>query len=105
LNPHALLFNEGPPFDGGDPDTQMAAPSACQNIDYSCYISGNPDAKLVSPATVHHPDAPPPGGCGFSLNSSTDIADHTSPSSVFDWNFDMLTLGSGLTADNSTMYV
>lgn len=117
LQPHALLFNEGPPFDGVDPNTQMVAPPPRQSIDYSCFISGNPDAKLVSPAasTVDHPDAPPLGGCAFSLLdpcAGADIADpdhtfHSPPhSSLFDWpSFDMLTLGSGPTADETGIYV
>lgn len=111
LHPHALLFNEGPPFDGIIPNTQIVAPPPRQStIDYSCFISGNPDAKLTSPAsTVDHSDAPHLGGCAFSLDPCADITDHTfhsSPSSLFDWaSFDMLTLGSGPIADEATIYV
>ncbi|KAH9060761.1 hypothetical protein EDB87DRAFT_1613938 [Lactarius vividus] len=109
LNPHALLFNEGPPFDGVDPNGQIVAPSR-ESIDYSCFISGNPDAKLVSPAasSVDHPDAPPLGGCAFSLDPCADIADHTfhSSPSLFDWvNFDMLTLGPGPVTDDTAIYI
>ena len=115
LQPHALLFSEGPPFDGIDTDTQMVEPPTRQSVDYSCFISGNPDAKLVSPApSVDHPDAPPLSGCAaFSLDPCADIADpdytfHSSPhsSSIFDWaSFDMLTLGSGPSADETGIYV
>jgi hypothetical protein len=117
LNPHAFLFNEGPPFDGVDPNTQMVVtPPLRQSIDYSCFISGNPDAKLVSPAPTvasDHPDAPPLGcGSAFLLDPCVDITDHTfhsSPplsSSLFDWvSFDMLTLGSVPIADETAIYV
>jgi len=111
LQPHALLFTEEPPFDGIDTDTQIVESPQCQSVDYSCFISGNPDAKLVSPMpAVDHPDAPTVSGCAFSLDPSTDIADHTfhslsHSSSLFDWaSFDMLTLGSGSSADETTIY-
>ncbi|KAN0138537.1 hypothetical protein V8E53_003525 [Lactarius tabidus] len=112
LQPHALLFNEEPPFDGIDTDTQIVESPQRQSIDYSCFISGNPDAKLVSPTpTADHPDAPTLSGCAFSLDPCTDIADqsfHSSlhSSSLFDWaSFDMLTLGSGPSADETSIYV
>jgi hypothetical protein len=113
LQPHALLFTEGPPFDGINPDTQIVEPPPHQSIDYSCFISGNPDAKLVSPAsTIDRSDAPPlSAGCAFSLDPCADVADptfHSSPnlSSLFDWaSFDMLTLGSGPSADENAIYV
>ncbi|KAF8272388.1 hypothetical protein EI94DRAFT_1718519 [Lactarius quietus] len=112
LQPHALLFTEGPPFDGIDTNGQIIEPASRESIDYSCFISGNPDAKLVSPTpTVDHPEAPPLNGCAFTLDPCADIADHTfhsSPhsSSFFDWaSFDMLTLGSGPSADEASIYV
>ncbi|KAH9075701.1 hypothetical protein EDB83DRAFT_2351859 [Lactarius deliciosus] len=111
LTPHALpLQLRVPPFDGVDPNGQIVAPPPCQSIDYSCYISGNPDAKLVAPAasSVDHPDAPPLGGCAFSLDPCADIADHTfhSSPSLFDWvNFDTLTLGPGPIADDTAIYI
>jgi len=112
LQPHALLFTEGPPFDGVNPDTQIVEAPPRESIDYSCFISGNPDAKLVSPAsTIDRPDAPPLSGCAFSLDPCADVADptfHSSPhlSSLFDWaSFDMLTLGSGPSADETAIYV
>lgn len=110
LNPHVFLFNEGPPFDGVDPNGQIVAPPPRQSIDYTCFISGNPDAKLVAPAasSVDHPDALPLGGRAFSLDPCADIADHTfhSSPSLFDWvNFDMLTLGPGPIADDTAIYI
>ena len=112
MQPHALLFTEEPPFDGIDTDTQIVETLPHESIDYSCFISGNPDAKLVSPApAVDQPDAPTLSGCAFSLDPSTDITDQTfdsSPhsSSLFDWaSFDMLTLGSDSSADETSIYV
>ena len=113
LNPHAFLFNEGPPFDGADdPNTRIVvAPTPRQSIDYSCFISGNPDAKLVPPAPTVASDAPPLSGSTFSLDPCADIADHTfhsSPphlSSLLNWaSFDMLTLDSANIAGDTAIY-
>jgi hypothetical protein len=48
LQPSALLFYEEKK-DGLDPDTEMFPPPQREDIDYSRFISGNPNAELLSP--------------------------------------------------------
>jgi hypothetical protein len=99
-----LIFNEGIPFDGADPNTPISVPARAETIDYSSFISGNPEVKLGSPIPVHSSI----GGCFSPGPSMTTIIDddvNSSPSSTLNWSvFDMPTLDFDCNVDEPGMY-
>jgi hypothetical protein len=99
-----LIFNEGIPFGGADPNTQISVPAHAESIDYSNFISGNPEVKLGSPIPVHSSI----GGCFSPGPSTTTIIDDDSNSSLspnLNWSvFDMPTLDFDRIVDEPSMY-
>lgn len=97
LQPHALVFKEGIPFD--DANTPISVPSHAQSIDYSSFISGNPEVKLGSPIPDH---------CfspGPSTTTAIDEDFNTSIASTLNWSiFDMPTLDFDRIVDEPSMY-
>ena len=111
LHPHALLFNEEIPFGGADYNTRISISArTTESIDYSCFISGNPEVKLGSPPSSARLSDPLSsiGGCfspGPSIGTVIDD-DFKSPlSPTLDWSvFDMPTLGSDRAVDDNGMF-
>jgi hypothetical protein len=99
LQPHALIFKEGIPFDDANPNTPISVPSHAQSIDYSSFISGNPEVKLGSPIPDH---------CFSPGPSTTTVIDHdfnASVTSTLNWSvFDMPTLDFDHIVDEPSMY-
>lgn len=101
LQPHALLFHEG---SGADPNTQISAPAHAESIDYSGFISGNPEVKLGSPIPGHSSIE---GSFSPGPSTTTIINDdfNSSLSTGFDWSvFDMTTLDFDHILDETPMY-
>jgi hypothetical protein len=79
LLPSALLFCKNK--DVLDPNTQVIPPPKGEDIDYSRFISGNPDAELLSPTlTAAYTDTPALAPCTKAAHSDFDSL----PSSIFD---------------------
>jgi hypothetical protein len=101
LEPSALLFREDK--DCLDPNTQVIPPPKREDIDYSRFISGNPDAKLLSPTlTASYTDTPTLTSC----STTTAHGDFdSSPSTIFDVTMlNMLTLSSVPNANQTGIY-
>jgi hypothetical protein len=86
-------------LNGAVPITQISArPVPAETVDYSSYISGNPEVNLGSPS----PDPSPIGWC-FPGASNTD--DNFNPSTTLNWTaFDMPTLDFDGIVDEPSMY-
>lgn len=91
LLPEALAFHEPISFNGPDPNSQIAAPARAP-IDYTGFISGNPEVKLGSPI----PNNSSFGGCfspGPSMTTVIDDDFNSSQSTAVHWSMhDMPTL-------------
>jgi hypothetical protein len=100
-----LIFNEGIPFDSADPNMPISVPAHAETIDYSSFISGNPEAKLGSPIPVHSSVGE---GCFSPGPSTTTIIDddfNSSLSSNTNWTvFEMPTLDFDCIVDEPSMY-
>ncbi|KAI0286665.1 hypothetical protein BGY98DRAFT_1092311 [Russula aff. rugulosa BPL654] len=101
LQPHALLPNQGIPFDGAEPNTQISGrPAPAETIDYSSYISGNPEVNLGSP--IPNPSA---NGWCFPGPSNTTTNNDLNSSTTLNWSvFDMPTLDFDGIVDEPSMY-
>jgi hypothetical protein len=113
LHPHALLFNEGIPFDVADHNTRISiSASTAECIDYSSFISGNPEVKLGSlpsgACLLDPPSSIGVGGCfspGLSLSTIIDDDLNSPLASTLNWSvFDMPTLGSDRAVDDTEVF-
>ncbi len=88
-------------LDGAEPSTQISARSVpAETVDYSNYISGNPEVNLGSPT----PDPSPIGWC-FPGASNNTIDDNFNSSTTLNWSaFDMPTLDFDGIVDEPSMY-
>jgi len=87
-----MLYNEGIPFDGAEPSTQISVrpTSPTDTTDYSSYISGDPEVNLGSPTS----DLSPIGWCFPPGPSNATTNNDFNPSSALNWSvFDMPTHG------------
>ena len=93
-----MVPNEGVTLDGAESNTQISArPVPAETIDYSSYISGNPEVNLGS-------DPSPIGWC-FPGPSNTIINDDANSSSPLNWSvFDIPTLDFDGIVDEPSMY-
>jgi hypothetical protein len=102
LQPHTLLYNEGIPSDGAEPNPQISVqPAPAGTPNYSNYISGDPEVNLGSPT----PDSSPIGWYFPPGPSNTSINDDFNPSSTLNWSvFDMSTVDFDGIMDEPSMY-
>lgn len=98
-----LVSNEGVPFDGAGPNTLISSQRGSVptgSIDYSSYISGNPEVNLGSPT----PDPSPIEWC-FPGPSSTTANDNFNYSTTLKWSaFDMPALDFDGIVDEPGIY-
>jgi hypothetical protein len=111
LHPHALLFNEDIPFDGADHNTRISLSArTAESIDYSSFISGNPEVKLGSPPSGTCLSDPPSSIGGYfspgpSISAVIDDDFYSPLTSTLNWSvFDMPTLGSDRALDDSGVF-